>query len=258
MHRGYTILETVVATFILAGAVLMLLATFDAGLKNLQASTQLSKALLLAQSDLDRVRGWCQDPGHFHNPASFPSMGSFAAISGSSGFESRVDLLSRACYSPDWTSEMLHLPSERRELTASTLQASVTVRWGLGANRQVQLAATLAEPNCGWSLTQPIRIVMTPATATLAQGEVRQFTATAYDQANRAMPGITFSWMVLASSSDGSLQNQSRDGHRVEFIHQLKKPGGGTTYGAPGEVWVLCRGRFWGVEKTERQVLQLL
>ena len=253
-RRAHTILETVVATFILAGSMLALLALFDSGVRNLQSSALMSRSLLVAESNLEKVRAWCQVPAHFHQPESYPNLGVFQS---QQGLESRMELERTALYSPDWGSELLWPASDRRQLPEAVLTAVATVRWGLGKERQVRLTGTIAEPNCGWN-SNPIRIQMTPTGTSVAQGESRELTAEAYDQSNRPMPNVTFSWTVIACTRDGSLQNQSRDGHRARFVHRLPKPGGGFGFGPAGEVWVQATGRFWGVEKSEKVVLNLL
>lgn len=232
---------------------LALLALFDSGVRNLQSSAIMARALLLAESNLEKVRVWCQDPNHYHRPSSYPDHGLFRS---QAGLESRIDLELSALYSPDWGSEMLLDPLQRRHLPEAVLKATSTVRWGSGQERQVRLLGTIAEPNCGWH-AQPIRIAMTPNTTSVAQGQTRDFTAVAYDQSNRPMPNVTFAWTVVACTSDGTLQSQSRDGSRAQFIHRLPRPGGGFGFGPPGEVWVQATARFWGIEKTEKVVLNL-
>lgn len=247
------------ATFILAGAMLMLVVLFDAGLKHLQASTQVSRALLASESLLERARKWCQNPVNFHNPASYPGLGAFATQPGApSWLESRLELERGDLYSPDFGSEMILPALQRRVLAGSTLRARATSRWGAGVDQSVSLVADIPVPDSGWHATLPLRITMTPAGTSVGQGQGRDFTVSAFDGANRPMTFVTFGWTVVACTSDGTLESQSRDGARARFVHHLPRPGGGFGFGPPGEVWVQVRARFWGVEKSEKVVLNLL
>ena len=218
----------------------------------------MSRALLAAESQLERARSWSRLPANFHNPSGFPGAGTFTSHPDYPSLQSRLDLEPFGLYSPDWGSEMIVNASRRRFLQGATLRARVEVRWGSRPQQQVRLATYITQPNCGWHDTQPIRINMNPAGAALARGDTRDFTVTAYDQANRPMPQITFAWTVVVCTSDGTLQSQSRDGSQARFIHQITRPDGSIVFGPPGEVWVQATARYWGVERSERVVLNLL
>lgn len=255
--RGFTLVETIFAIFLLSMALFLLISLFDGGLHYLTDSSALTRASVAAESRMERVRSWAAQGSNFDTPSSYPALATFVADPLYPGLETKVDLSQRQAYSPDSSSEWIQLPSDRRQMNASLLRASVTVRWGQEARQQVRLVSDVARTDKGWHPAAPLVITLNPSTTTLAQGTSLDATVQAFDAANQAIPDLKFQWAVIAVTSAGSIVTQSRDGSRCTFIHRLPRLGGGFTFGPSGECWLQVRARYWGVEKSTQVVLTL-
>ncbi len=238
----------------MSSALLAIIQLFDAGTRHLKQASLASRALLVAQSHLERIRAWASIPGNFANLSGYPGQNVFTSEPDGSGLESRIQLAYYQTYSPDWGSELLASPTQRRVLQQSHLKLEVETRWGSRASETVQLASMLAAPNRGWHASTPLVVTLTPNTPNLNRDETRQLQVAAFDSNNQPLNDLKYSWTVVAVMSDGHLQSQSRDGKEAVYIHQIPTPTG-IRHGPPGEVWVEVSASYWGQMRRARVVL---
>lgn len=258
MKRGHSLIETVIALFVFAVAILFVAVSADFALSAGRRSTLETRAVLLAQSQLDRARQWCQQTSpstRFAAFAAYPGLGSWQS---SAGLEYKVDLMAQTTYSPSYTSEIFLTPGQRRCLDASLLRVRVTARWSSSPRDSVSLNSLIGDSRRDWKAANPIVISPVGAVASpLAQGASQDFTAVGYDDLGQPIPDLEFTWSVIPSTSCGMV-DQRPDGLQATFTHHmLKVPGPGYVFAPAGEVLVAATARYWGVERTATYALQL-
>lgn len=255
--RGNSLLETVMALFLFAGAVLFVASAADYALRAGNRSNREARAVFLAQNRLARLREWSQQGNNFLNYTSYPGLGTWQADD--FGFSTRVELVRQGTYTPCSASESFLTPADRRSLDGSLLRARVRVSWGPGPFENYQFVTELGDSRRAWRAVNPIVITpVSPPAVPLPQGQTAEFQVEGFDSSGQLIPDLTFSWAVVPGTSNGLFDFQSQDGRRATFIHHVYKlPGPGFDFGPTGEIWVQAVARYWGVEQSGRYLLEL-
>lgn len=256
-RRGNSLLETVMALFLFAVAILFVANGADYALQAGNRSAREARAAFLAQSRLAALREWSQQGSNFSNFTAYPGLGAWQVDD--FGLQTRVDLLRQQTYMPSSGSEVFLAPPDRRPMDGSLLRARVQVRWGSSARENYQLVTQIGDSRRAWRLANPIEISpISPPAVPLPQGGTADFQAQGFDSAGQAIPDLAFSWTVVPGTSNGLLSAQSADGHTATFTHHtIKLPGPGFDFGPSGEVWVQATARYWGIEQAGRYLLEL-
>ncbi len=278
---GFSLVETVLAYFLLAGAIYLIVGLFHGGLRAHSRSQRLTEAARVAESTLARVRAWASDPIHFSSPWSGYNGVTFADPD-LPGYQVRVD-----CRPPSPDSLDLFSPCRSLEasylalgidrcMKASVVPVRIQVSWGRSYQDQVTVWTHIAEPEralaasptlVGGELTIPpgpaphplvVRRVGGPPDPVPRNGEV-EFEAQLNDARGIPIRDVMFEWYVVPVTGNATLVDsqldpaQPRSGTTRRVRHcYAQNPSTGAWRYAPGAIRLRARARYHGVE-----VLQL-
>ena len=127
--RATSLMETVVAIFILVSAGFIVLLLFNQSLIYQKKTRQLNEAALAAENAMARCRAWAEDPnnyasgwGAFNGTVSDPDHPNFVIT-----FE--VDPAGRTVYTPSTSLEAPYADPERRAIPAGLVPVRCRVKW---------------------------------------------------------------------------------------------------------------------------------
>ncbi|MEW6282610.1 MAG: hypothetical protein AB1758_28630, partial [Candidatus Eremiobacterota bacterium] len=151
MNRGFNLAETVLAYFLLAGTIYLIVGLFHTGLRAHSRTQRLTEATRVAENTLARVRAWAREPDNYLSAWSRYNGVTFADPD-QPGFQVRVDCrpptpdsldLFTPCRSLE--ADYLALGIERR-MKGSVVPVRIRVSWGRSSQDQVTLWTHVAEP----------------------------------------------------------------------------------------------------------------
>lgn len=250
---GFTLIEAVLACFLLGATLLMAVWLLDASMRSIAESDRRQAACLVADNVLDRMRETLsQDFG--------AGLDAFnGLVSSEDGFQvttyARLKPLSSPCGSlEEQYSETAAYPAPARKvLERSAWQAEVVVSWSDRPADRV-LATTLIadwrEPTFTVELNPGGPVTVSPR-------GTADFRATARDPFEDEIPDLVFSWYVKPRDSSGTVANVSRDGQQATYQNHIRTFGGNYEV-VPGSCDLVARGFYRGqvVEGTARLVNQ--
>ncbi|MFN8612946.1 MAG: hypothetical protein U0931_35735 [Vulcanimicrobiota bacterium] len=257
MTRGLSLVEALMANFLLATVILGLMALSGNALRLSATSRAEVSALRLAETELSECREWLQNsPGALASWPGLPGLASWRSHPDFLAAEYRVDLAAQPDYSPFWQREMLYPAGDRRSLDHSGLRAQVRVRWSGGT---LKLVSLIADHRRQWRASNPLEISSQPsASLTVAKGGQLELKVKAFNSQGQAEPDAMFTWSVQPGTSCGMIQSQSRDGRQAIFAHQVpKRSGVGFISGPTGSCFIVATCRLWGQERSERLLVNL-
>jgi len=196
--RGSSLVETILAVFVLVIAVAFSAASFHASMKYQRVVRQ--KALGLAFSDLvlDQVREWSRVPTNFSG-----SWAAWASVTNPNypDYEARVTAADRPLAMP-CSGLSLGVPlAERRTMATSCKWVEVSVFHNAQVTSRINVM--IGEPE-----RLATSVSVTPVTSlpgTLAKDGGIEFEAKALDASNRVIPDVFFQWTSAPLTGNGSV-----------------------------------------------------
>lgn len=244
-RKGLTLLETVLALFVLAGSCLGAVMTLNQVVRYRQIGQYRLEAALVARGRLEALQNWAADSAHFY--------GSWAGQLGQfsdpdhPNFTVEVRRGSpRAVFSPArMVEETVTFP---RNLNQSAYPVAVEA-WLNSSNRtRVTLNSLIAAPNplaSGQNLT--LQITQVGGASPLVGLTEAEF------DVNASLPGGTpaetmFYWTILPLDGNGTVLDDtlSRDGTRIKLKNAIRLPATGSWQVWPGQVGLKASTRFHG------------
>jgi hypothetical protein len=254
-RRGLTVVETIIASFLLVGGLLITVALFHTSLRYTAQAEQVVVATTLAQRTLNEMRSWARTPANYrsawspyHNiTVADPQHPTFlirTEVSQSGG--QPHPLLASPCTSLDG----LYPATQQRQLANSARRVRVTVTWPpYSAGSTYRLVSLVEEPRLTWRATNPI-VVNVSNSGPLNRNGTSTITAQGYDNSGQPIPDLVYSFYVEpgdpASMADIS---QTRQGRSATLTHILTLLSGSPTYGPAGQVIVTARAVYKGEER---------
>jgi Tfp pilus assembly protein PilV len=252
--RGLTLVEVVIAIFIITGAMLTLMSLLDSGLTKSSTVEKRMTASDVAERRIAAIRSWAQNSTSWDSGAGFPS-----------GNDSTypVYLITQAMIN-DTTTPPFNISSpcttqggSTRVLTRSYCKLQVNVTYPpYGSGDILSLTTLIDDPPRSWRASNPI--VITPsgsAPSTVPPNTPFTFTATGYDSNNAPIPDLFFKFYVLPGTGDGSVSNGG-DGQSCSFSSNYTTLtgaviDGGKSYtgSATSTCTLQARAVYMGVEK---------
>ena len=260
-YRGLSLLETVIALFILTGALVSFFTLFHSSLGWQKRSESLAVAVLLGQNRMEELRIAAQDVRAFQNGLPGEIGSAPSAVDSSFEIETNIERLDspdREFCSPNSEYERNYsgvpipdvhnglVTDDRKLMTNSMLAAHVTVSSPGRLSRPFTLTAYIREPLR--ELTQININQIGPST--IAYQERTRFEATALDAEGIEIPDVVFQWRVDPITGYGTIY-QSRSGRvgRLEFVDFDLN---GTAFQPPaGECQVSVTANVAGVTHTQ-------
>ncbi|MFN8608643.1 MAG: hypothetical protein U0931_13995 [Vulcanimicrobiota bacterium] len=231
---GLSLIETMLASFILTAAILVTVTTFHRAMhyqarveRKILAAQVAHRSLVRLRSDCDDLTTWSSLSNRSWVETDLPeftttlTVSPVAVDSPCSGLESVV-------------STPIHL-------SASLKQVWIEVRWGGSAAEKVTITSFLTEP--ARRATQ-VRVWQKSGSTSLHSDQSGVFAAEARDADGRIIPDVTFDWQF--ASRQGVTREPSRDGRECRLTHVLYRPDGITRYYISGECRLRALARIQG------------
>lgn len=268
--KGLSLLEAIIASFLLVSAFLVVINLFHAGLGHSVNVEKEQAACLLANRYLEGMRLWSESlSGTAYNYETLAAVydGRSETIDDYTRFQvnTRVTAVTlySACSNFESTVGALNLttnfPMGTRQLPAannSTQSVRVSVSWD-GAGQPLVLNTYLCRPIPNPRAVNPVVVSVQASTPYVAgsgtllphgdTGNGLNLTATAFDGNNNPLRDIFFEWTVVPTSGDASLL-QSRDGSVANLTNVIRPSG--TPKFTGGRVTVVAQAKIHGVNVT--------
>ncbi len=237
-RRGLSLVETVVASFVLIAGFLLMTRLFHAALQYTSQIDSLQMAVLLAEKRMEEIRCWSWQTHAATAFSDWSGVPNAATDADYPGYTLAVTTSPYTLSSPCSQFEALY-PGEERQMTGSARVVTITVTWGARTHRLTSLVA--APP--------PVlaRVVVTPtAGQSVARDGTVSLTARGEDTANRPIPDMMFSWYIDRGGIGSFIDPQRRDGTQMTFQHRVVLDGV-VGYGS-GQCQVVAHGRCGPVQ----------
>ena len=257
-NKGFSLVEAVIASFLLLGAVLMSVSLFDGTLQAEVGNEKRVLAALAAETVMADIRQTADTDfesvltsfdGHTHTLPDYP------------GFQirSRVERnrLANPCTpleAGQYTDADLFPAPEGRFLRRSAYKAQVDVTWDDRGNQGVSLTENIFNftPSIDFSvvITHNDNVpVGDSELVSLTPRDIRQFrvSATADGQEIR---DLQFTWYVQPLTGTGSIHRVSRDGRRCQYLNGYRTFNG-NVHDAPGVCNLVVEATFQGIRAVD-------
>jgi type II secretory pathway pseudopilin PulG len=244
---GISILETIIAFFIITVAILIVTQLFHSSLRYGRVIEDRRLGALLAENKLEEVRRWASDPDNFESAwsvydnttSTYPTFEKYSIT---------TTLSAPQLLTPNSGMEVIHPVIERRTIASSTRGVTVECVWGSKQSQRLELSTLVAAPPRDWSTSTPLVITGT-APNPLPKDGTHTFTVQGFDDDGHELTDLTFNWIVLPEDGNGVVADSSRDGTSGTVGNWMFGPGGVKTY-RPGWVQFTVVARYNGREMT--------
>jgi len=250
IRRGLTLIETIIASFLLLSRFLVIVNLFHSGLGYTSRIENQQLATLIAERQLEQMRAWSEtSSGTAYNFDTLAAVynGQNVTVPDFGNFKLMTNVTARELYSActDFERGSAVNGFQPRSLSNSSRTVDVTVAWDHGAH-SLTLTSLLTQTVSSFSTgPNPINVTFTAAPSLpLAQNATLECQATGYDSNNRPIPDLFFTWNMECVNGSGTL-TPTRDGHRVVFSNVVN--GTGTTqYHTGGQLYIQARAKYNG------------
>ena len=251
-RRGLSLVETLIALFIITFAVLEMAALFHSALEGSKRAAKIGLASTIATRRMSEILYWADDPGHFAN---------WSSVDGAEGPDPQYpDFLVRSDsefvtqYSPCSLTELRFPVGQQRVLSSSLRKVRVRVTWGpFGPRDKIDLISAAGAPppvldrvTVNESIPVPVRPL----------GKKVPLTARGLDPDGRTIPDLFFSWNLAPGSGNAELVN-GREGQSTQLRNQIYNPVTSAYELAPGSAMLRVGCRLKGVSRTQRSLILL-
>ena len=256
---GFSILETLIALFIVLMSLLITVQLLHSSLQRSTTIRDRENGALYIQEKLEEIRVQATQPDIYeagltafdnvvHTDPSFPD------------FQLRTTLNSFRPASPSYLLEepyaALNGSDSRRILEDSCTRLTLDCWWGESSQERLRVTTLLAAPPRPFHSTTPLVISGGPS-GSLARDEEATFTVEAFDENNTEIRGLTFQWFVLGSGGNGVVR-QSRDGRTGIVGNWVINVDGVTRAYAPGDCELVVQAQYNGQTRSVSTEVNLL
>jgi Tfp pilus assembly protein PilV len=246
--QGLSMLETIIAFFIIVSALLVIAQLFHTSLKHGQITESRLIGATLCDRKLEEIRAWAGDPDNFEG-SWVPYDNVTSTYPGFGNYRIRTTLSTPALWTPTSQLESVHPAVNQRTITKSTKGVTVECQWGPNANQTIKLVTLVAAPPRAWSSTLALEITG-PGPNPLPRDATATYTVKGYDENNRELEDLTFNWVVVPMEGNGVRASTRRNGKEATIGNWLYGLGGVRIY-RPGDVQFTVNARYNGQTATE-------
>jgi Tfp pilus assembly protein PilV len=253
--QGFSLVEAVLASFLLLTALAMSVYVFDSSLQAEANNEKRVAAALVAESALAEIRqqantNFNQVKTSFHNKTwTLPGYAEFVIRAKIDNTELAVPCTElESQYDPAAT---FPNPSGRY-LSDSALKAEVEITWGTSGRDRITVTENVV--NFAKATNFNVDVILPDGTAAtgstvlnLAQDATEQFTARARS-GGQNVKDIQFTWYVQPVTGFGSLLHVSRDGEEAEYINAYRNFKNKWKH-EPGDCFLVVRATYQGLEQ---------
>jgi len=235
---GLSLLEAVIATFLLLASFLVIVNLFHQGLKYSVRIENQQLAAMVAERQLEQMRSWSEKgSAGVYNFDTLISVynGTSSVPTDYSQFTVTTSVVNSLLYSPSTTLEKGLATSPTvvtREIQNSARKVDVRVVWG---SNQVAVTSLFSRPTTDFAASNPIQVTLVgSATLPLGQDLSADFKAQARDTNNQPVTDLTYQWEIVPVSGNGTLV-QTRSGSLATLTNAVNVAGeiyhtGGSLY----------------------------
>jgi Tfp pilus assembly protein PilV len=244
--RGISLLETVIAIFILLTAFTFVAALYASSLSHLREAESKEEANRLLLNTMDDLRVWARDPANYASAVWAPYLS--VTDSGFPDFEVRVQTSPVRIAASCDAFEASKPVSERVTLNDSAKRVTAEVRHK--GRVLTQLTTILPEPERTIRVADPIVVQpISGLSIPLAREEEAVFQATLIDSAGDAVNDVSFSWAVVPSTGNASIfeVNPARDQGTLKNTNHYYA---GPVYYTGGKCRVEATATYQGIQYT--------
>lgn len=214
MKRGYTLVEAIIASFLLVAAFLLVSRLFHAGLQYTSRVEKRALAAHLADKRMQEIRSWSKRHESWNGIPDGPDPQH-------SGYDIQVSLENLELSSPSRQLEEAHPDDDVRVMTSAARRVTVEVTWD---SERLRITSLLADRFRGWRGADPI-VVSGAIPPQVGPTTSVEFSARGYDAAGRPIEDLFFSWYVeprqFPDAALGSI-DAARDGRTAVFRNQIQ------------------------------------
>ncbi|MEW6279391.1 MAG: hypothetical protein AB1758_12250 [Candidatus Eremiobacterota bacterium] len=244
IRGGLSLLETVIALFLMSAAILLVVNLMHASLRHKARLEKRTQATLLASRAMADLRSWARDSNNFATGWAGKD-GTTWSEPDVAGYQLRLDCPAhRRAWSP---CEPLEAPwdalSNARKMDSSLMPVRVTVSWDpTDPAARVQLFSYIGEPE----RTASTLVVTPTALAGIPQWGFFTLAAQVQDGSGAEIRDVMFEWNVDSGTGNATITPTSaRDGRTVTIQHVYQIPGFPQAP-RPGTIRVRCTARYRG------------
>lgn len=243
--RGTTLIETVIALFLLGLATLLVASLFQSGLRRSRLSEKEALARIVAENALVDLRAWSADGG-------FRQISDLGAKDGLAfpdpdypDFQVRYSLQPTTLSTASTSLEAVYPPAQRREMSQSAALARVEVSWTAGGGQKT-LALESLIPESPREIER-VEVIGVGGGTVSKDGSVT-VRARAYDTDGQAIEDLVLDWWLEPITGKGTLEPQRARPEAT--LHHYDRDQFGSTTHYPGRCRVAVRAVYDGKEVT--------
>lgn len=228
MRKGFSLLETLIAVFILICAFCVFAALQNFSLVQSARAERRTVAARLARNRLEALRAWANQGTNF-DTGNWAALANPVDEAGFPGFQTSVHDLAGAIYSP---STSLADPADPLDLSPAVRRVRVQVAYGSEKLDVIsQVGAPRGVPYT--PLDQAIQVVVVN-NSPVPVGQALNLTARARDENLAPLMGMVYKWGVLPGTGTGTVVKTNASGSQAQFINEIRTPAGVLPNPAPG------------------------
>lgn len=241
-RSGVSLVESIVAIYILTGAVLTVFLLFDHGLRISGETSRQSKLVLVAQRRLEEIRAWAATlsggaASNFDNIASLTATGPDPK-DGDVTVDVRAAIVT--IFNPDTNSESGWGASAK---TMVHSVAKVQVKASYGGSENVTLVSLIREPALTWRSGTPLTLA-TSASTVSSLGSFSN-TAQGFSTTGAQIQDLGFRWHVNPIDSSGDIKVGHLDD--VTYTNRFFNSWTNGYASQPGTLKLQAEARYGGV-----------
>jgi hypothetical protein len=216
-QTGLTLAEAIIAMFVLLAGFAVVVRLFHTGIRYQTMVDDQSTAVMLAEREMERVRGWSRKV--HSSPGSTQAFANWTGCPGTTayvdpdfpGHSIRVQHATETILSPCSLFETIQPAGERRAIRESVRRVTVRVSWG---SREHFLVSLVALPTGKPQLDPVTPEVQLLGSSNLARGERRTVNPSATNSDGRDLPDLFYNFSVQPVAGDAGGGNGAVDGPR--------------------------------------------
>ena len=255
-RRALTLIETIIASFLLVGGFMITVALFHSALRYTSQIEKVTVATLLADRTLNEMRVWARNVTNYRSSwapydgvtvaaPEYPDQRIFTQVSKPAGLP--IPLLS----SPGTAMDSMQIASDRKSLVNSCRRVRVSVSWPpYTAASTFRLVSLIPEPRLSWRNANPIVVTLTGGAGPLAHNATTTLQAQGYDSTGAPIADLIYSYYVQPDTPPSMASiTQNRMGTTATLTHALNLLNGTVSFGPTGKVIVTVRSVYRGEER---------
>lgn len=249
-RRGLSLVETLIAIFIITFAVLEMAALFRSLLDGAKRANKVTLANVLASKRMEEIIYWAGEDDNFKDWSSID--GAKVSDSQYPDFVIQSDSEAVVQYSPCSLTELRFPVAEQRIMKSSARKVRVRVTWSpTNIRNQVILHSLVGAP-----LPELDKVVIKgsiPGTIGPSGSSVA-LTVRGEDAAGKVISDLFFDWTLMAGTGNGELQ-PSRDGRSVEVVDRVYNEIDATYKAVPGTATLRVMATGGGIFRKQVKIV---